>query len=225
MARRGVTFKQLETAFDHGNFEPLYFLYGDEQFLIDALQARLVERALGPGERDFNLDIIYGAEADVRQVLATCASYPVMAPRRVVIVRDFEKLKDNRLFKAYAEQPNPTAIVLLVCRSKPNLSAHPYRALKENAVAAEIKPLTAAKVPGWISDRVKAFGLTITPRAGEMLADYVGPDLQTASSEVDKLVSYVGDRKTIEEMDVIRASGQSREFNVFELQNAVGSLD
>ncbi len=225
MARGGVTFKQLDTAFSHGNFDPLYLLYGEETFLIDALQQRLIDCALGPGERDFNLDIIYGAEADARQALTTCASFPVMAPRRVVIIRDFEKMKDNRLFKAYAEQPNPTAVVALVCRSKPNLSAHPYRALKEKAVAAEIKPLSAARVPGWIVDRVKASGLEISPRACEMLADFVGTDLQTAAAEIDKLTSYIGDRKTIEEIDVIRASGQTREYNVFELQKAVGGCD
>ncbi len=225
MGKSAHTYRQLETAFEHGNFQPLYLLYGDEHFLIDSLQATLMERALGPGERDFNLDIIYGAEADVREVLAVCASYPVMAPRRVVIVRDFERLKDNRLFTSYAKQPNPTAIVALVCRTRPNLSMHPYRALKENAVAAEIKPLPATKVAGWISDRVRSRGITITPRACEMLADFVGTDLQTGAAEIEKLTSFVGDRKKIVEDDVIQASGQTREFNVFELQRAVGQCD
>ena len=191
MARGGVTYRQLETAFRHRNFAPLYFLYGEEEFLINSLQDLLLEYVLEPGERDFNLDILYGTEVEPQQALAVCSSYPVMAARRLVIVRDFEKMKGNVLFKSYAEQPNPTAVVALVCRGKPNLSAHPYRALKEKAVAAEIKPLSASKVPGWISGHVERSGLTIAPRACEMLADFVG----------------------------------TREFNVFELQRAVGERD
>ncbi len=225
MAGSRSTYRQIETAFEHRKFEPVYFLYGEEQFLIDALQEKLIESALGPGERDFNLDIIYGGETEAGQALAICSSFPVMAPHRVVIIRDFEKMKGNVLFKSYAEQPNPTAIVALVCRTKPNLSAHPYRALKAKAVSVEIKPLTASKLPGWISSRVKSRGKEITPRACEMLADFVGTDLQTAAAEIEKLVSFVGDRKSISDDDVIRASGQTREFNVFELQAAVGAAD
>jgi DNA polymerase-3 subunit delta len=225
MARGGLTYGQLETAFRRRNFSPLYFLYGEEQYLIDSLQDLLVEHALEPGERDFNLDILYGAEVEVEQALAVCASYPVMAARRLVIIRDFEKMKGNVLFKSYAERPNPTAVVALVCRVKPNLSAHPYRALKEKAVAAEIKPLSASRVPGWIAGHVEGQGMEIAPRACEMLADFVGTDLQVAAAEIDKLASFVGDRKRIEEDDVIRASGQTREFNVFELQRAVGERD
>lgn len=225
MARGGHTYTQLETAFRHRNFAPLYFLFGEEEFLISSLQSLLQEHALEPGERDFNLDIIYGAEVDARQALAVCSSYPVMAARRLVIVRDFEKMDDNVLFKEYAAQPNPTAVVALVCRGKPNLSAHPYRALKEKAVWAEIKPLSASKMPGWIAGHAKSQGLRIEPRACEMLTDFVGTDLQVAATEIDKLVSFVGDRKVIEPDDVIRASGQTREINVFELQRAVGEGD
>ncbi len=225
MARSGHTYHQLETAIRHRNFAPLYFLYGEEEYLIDKLQDLLLEHALEPGERDFNLDILYGAEVEPPQALAVCAAYPVMAARRLVIIRDFEKMKDNVLFKSYAEQPNPTAVVALVCRGKPNLSAHPYRALKEKAVAAEIKPLPPSRVPGWIAGHVKSQGLAMDARACEMLADFVGTDLQVAAAEVDKLISLVGDRKRIEADDVIRASGQTREVNVFELQRAVGERD
>ncbi len=225
MARGGQTYQQLDTAFRNRNFAPLYFLFGEEEFLIDSLQNTLQEYALEDGERDFNLDILYGAEVEAQQALAVCSSFPVMAARRLVIVRDFDKMKGNVLFKGYAGQPNPTAVVALVCRRKPNLSAHPYRALKEKAVWAEIKPLSATKISGWIAERVSSYGLSITPRAGEMLADFVGTDLQVAAAEIEKLASFVGDRKEIEEDDVIRASGQTREFNVFELQRAVGEGD
>ncbi len=217
-----LSFEQIETAFRHRNFKPLYFFYGDETFFIDRAQELLVENALAPHERDFNLDVIYGAEAEAAQVLAQCAAYPMMAERRVVLVRDFEKLRGNALFQHYAERPNPSAIVLLACRTKPNLSAHPYRALKQHAAWAEFKRVKQSEVAGWLTGYLRGRGYKLDPDAAAMLADTVGTDLQTAAGEADKLVVYAAPRTTITREDVLSAGGHSREFNVFELQKAVG---
>lgn len=212
----------LAVAFRHRNFQPLYFLYGTEQLPMDELQELLVEHALAPHERDFNLDLFHGPEADVRAVLAACAAYPMMAERRVVIVRGFEKLNGNDRFKAYAEAPNPSAVVMLLCGSKPNLNAHPYRALKKEAVAVEFKALYDNQMPGWIAARAKRIGLRLDGAAASMLAQQVGTDMQTAAGELEKLRTYAGERTTITEADVLEAGGHLREFNVFELQKAIG---
>lgn len=217
-----LTFDQVETAFRARNFKPLYFLYGDEGYLIDAAGRLLIDTALAPHERDFNLDIVYGAEAEAASVLALCAAYPMMAERRVVLVRDFEKLKGNALFQAYAERPNPSAVVLLACRTKPNLNAHPYRALKQHATWGEFKALKPHEVTGWATRYLKARGRRLEPDAAAMMAETVGTDLQTAATEADKLLAHAGDRVTITTDDVLSAGGHSREFNVFELQKAVG---
>ena len=221
-SKTGASYDDLATAFRHGNVKPLYFLYGDEGFLMDELQVLLIKHALQPHEHDFNLDVVFGPEASAGPVLAQCAAYPMMAERRVVVVRGFEKLDGNERFKAYAEQPNPTAVVLLLCNSKPNLSQHPYRALKQHAVWAEFKPLYDNKLPGWISQRLKAKGVKPQGGAAQMIAEAVGPELRTVAGEIDKLVAYVGEHGVLTEDDVVRAAGHSREHNVFELQKAVG---
>lgn len=222
MAAPGLTYEQLETAFKHGNFKPLYFLYGSERFLMDELQRFLMENALAPHERDFNLDIVYGSDADVNQVIALCSSFPAMAQRRVVIVRDFDQLKDNKRFVTYAEQPNPTAIVALFCGKKPNLSMQPYRALKAKSEWAEFKPLYDNQVPGWINGRLKLRGVDAEPEAIQRMADFLGTDLRAIETEIEKLITYCGNTTSITGDDVVRASGQTREFNVFELQRAIG---
>ena len=222
MAKTGLTYEQLDTAFRHRNFKPLYFLYGEETFLMDELQQVLIEHALAPHERDFNLDLVYGAEAEARAVLALCGAFPMMAERRVVVVRGFEQLKENRIFTAYAEAPNPSAVVLLLCTGKPNLAAHPYRALRQHAAWGAFKKFYDNQMPGWIQRRVKTLGYEIEPQAVQMLADYVGAHLHTAAAEIDKLITYAGEHRTLTADDVVRASGQTREFNVFELQRAIG---
>lgn len=222
LGKTGLTYEGLETAFRHRNLRPLYFLYGEERFLMDELQALLIEHALAPGERDFNFDLIYGAEAEASAVLALCNAYPMMAERRVVVVRDFEKLKGNRLFTTYAERPSPHAVVLLLCGSKPNLSAHPYRALRQHAAWGEFKRLYDNQMAGWVAARAERLGHRLEPQAASMLAEFVGTDLQAAAAEIDKLITHAGGRATLTADDVLRASGQTREFNVFELQRAVG---
>ena len=225
MAAKSLSFEDLAVAFKHGNFAPLYFLYGEEGLLVDELQQLLLEHALQPHERDFNLDVFFGPEADVRQVLAACASYPMMAARRVVVVRAFESLAENRQFVDYAAKPNPSAVVLLLCNGKPNLSSHPYRALREHGIAAEFKPLFDRQIPGWIAQRARQRGIEIDPGAAQMLAQEVGTDLRVAAGELEKLCTYIGDRKTVTEEDVLSVAGHLREFNIFELQKALGEGD
>lgn len=230
--KTGPSFDDLATAFRHQNFDPLYFLYGDEHFLIEELQDLLIEQALPPEQHDFNLDVVYGSDVTPAEVLALCQGYPVMAERRVVIVREFEKvgqgLSDDARdhfkgqFKAYAKQPNPHAVVLLACSKKPNLAAHPYRALKQNAIWSEFKELYDNQMPGWIKTYAQQEGYEMTPHAVQMLADFVGTDLQAAASELEKLSTFAGDRSRLTVDDVLAASGQTREINVFELQKAIG---
>jgi DNA polymerase III subunit delta len=217
-----LTYEGLETAFRARNFRPLYFLYGEEQYLVEQAQRLAIEHGLDAHERDFNLDIVYGAEAEATQVIALCNSFPMMAARRVVVVRDFEKLRGAALFQGYAERPNPSAVVVLACRNRPNLTQQPFRALKAKAEAIEFKPLKPREVTGFVTRLLKTRGVRLEADAAAMLADLVGTDLQAAASEADKLVAVAAPRTTITRDDVLRATGQSREFNVFELQKAVG---
>ena len=218
----GPSYDDLATAFRHQNFDPLYFFFGEETFLIDELQELLIESALDPSQHDFNLDVVYGSETEASEVVGLCQGFPAGAERRVVIVREFEKLENNRQFKDYAQQPNPQAIVLLACTTKPNLSAHPYRALKETATWSQFRSLYDNEMPEWIQDYVQGQGYEIEPKAIQMLADYVGTDLQRAASEIEKLTTFAGERTKLTADDVLAASGQTREFNVFELQAALG---
>lgn len=200
-------------------------MYGTEEFLKAELQRVFLENALQPHEKDFNLDIVYGADVDASQIVGLCSSYPVMAPRRVVIVRDLEKLKGADPLVAYAENPNEHATVMFVCRGRPNLNTNPYRALKRVATDVAVESPKEWEVAGWISSYMKERGHKMDPRAAQMLADYVGADLQSVVGELDKLQTYIGDRKEITLDDVIAGSGQTREINIFELQKAVGAAN
>jgi DNA polymerase-3 subunit delta len=220
-----TTFETLNADFKRGQFAPLYFVYGDEDYQKTVLQEALVAAALQPHEKDFNLDVVYGNESSADAAIGLCVSMPMMADRRVVLVRDFEKLDENERFVAYADRPNPAASVMLVCRGKPNMSRNPYRAIKGKSVAVELEPPKEREMAGWIERYVKRSGGRIEQGAARMLAEVVGTDTQAAVLEIDKLTTFSGGRGLILEDDVLGASGQTREHNVFALQKAVGRAD
>lgn len=224
-ADTGASFDDLATAFRHGRFAPLYFFFGDEGFLMDELQALAVQHAVAPHERDFNLDIVFGPEAEATAVLAQCAQYPMMAERRLIVVRGFESLDGNDAFKGYAEHPNPTATVLLLCHGKPNLSQHPYRALKQHATWAEFRTLKPPQAAGWAERRLRGLGLDVENGVGATLVELAGADLQTLASEAEKLAAYVGTRGRLTRDDVLTATGHSADTNPFALQDALAAGD
>lgn len=219
------TLESLEASFERREFAPVYFVYGLEEYQKSVLQESLLRHALQPHERDFNLDLVYGNESDAQAVVGLCLGMPMMAERRVIVVRDFEQLKGNELLVSYAERPNPAAVVMLVCRGKPNLSTNPYRALKSKSLAVGFDPPRERDMPAWIGRAASRAGSKLEPRAAQMLAEVVGTDAQAAVQELEKLATFAGAREEIGADDVIRASGQTREHNVFELQKAVGRAD
>ena len=222
MKGRGKTYADLRSEFRSGAFKPLYFLYGEEPFFMDELYRELHSCALQPHERDFNCDVVYGPETDATAVLGLCSAYPMMAARRVVVVRSFELLKENAGFARYAKEPNPTAVVLLIYNGRPRLGAEPYRSLNRLAVSAEFRPLYDNEVPAFVAARLQDAGCRAPQEVAQMLVDFVGTSLHSVANEIEKLLTYLGERRDLTPEDVIQASGQTRAFNVFELQRALG---
>jgi DNA polymerase-3 subunit delta len=219
------TYQQYLTAFKHGNLKPVYLFYGEERYLIDDLQKRIVDSALQPGERDFNLDVFYGSETDGPAVVAACAAYPMMAVRRLVIVRDFEKLARKDPLIGYVQSPNPSTVALFVCNDRPRMNTNPYRAIAKHAEASEFKALQERQLPGWVSARLETAGKAADAQAIEMFCSLTGNSLQKVDLELEKLITFVGNRGRIAREDVLQVGGHSREYNVFELQRCMGEQD
>ncbi len=222
MTKAERSFNNLVISFRKAQFEPLYFWYGTEPFFMDRLQEVLISSVLDPSMRDFNLDIVSGPDMDAEDVLAYCRSFPMMAPRRVVVVRNFEQLKGKRLFARYAKQPNHSAVVALLTSGRPSLRNAPYTTLSRIAGSVEFKALYSNEVAGFISRYLRRLNCSITPDGAAVLADFVGTSLHAVVNEIEKLRTFAGQRTSLVRDDVILASGQTREFNIFQLQRALG---
>ncbi|MBD3290461.1 DNA polymerase III subunit delta [candidate division KSB1 bacterium] len=202
---------------------PVYYFFGEEKFAMDQATDKLIEHSVQPEVRDFNLDIYYASDTDSSKILDTVRSYPMMAERRTVIVREIQKWSATHLNKIadYAESPTPTTCLLLLATAG-NLRGKAYASLKKNTAAIEFKPLYDNQVGTWIKNYVEQHSKEITPKAIQLLHAYVGNLQMNLVNELEKVFLNLGESKRIDEANVEAVVGLSKEFNVFNLTKVIG---
>ena len=182
--------KAMAAAVKRGAPEPAYYLYGPEDANKDETIRYMVDRLLDPGMRDFNLDQVSAATLDPESVEALCATVPMMADRRLVIIRDVEQWKRRTRSRSavirYLEHPSPTTVLLLVQGSG---EENPDKELLKHATPLECAAATAEEAQAWLEKRAAERGLVFAPGAMEHLLRATGADLGAIRIEVEKLGS------------------------------------
>jgi DNA polymerase-3 subunit delta len=210
-----MTRQDFHSALRQGKFSPVYFFCGEEDFLIDEAVDSLIAQVVPAESRSFNLDILYGNEVDARDVVAQANSFPMTAERRVVILREYDRLDEKELLQPYLENPSPTTVLVLVSKKAD-------AAIRGKTETVEFRRLYDSELPAWIIERGSLYGKQVSRDASELLLMYVGGSLRALDSEIEKIAIYVGERKTVHVEDVAAVVGISKTFNVFELTKAVG---
>ncbi|WP_448520707.1 DNA polymerase III subunit delta [Rhodoflexus sp.] len=216
-----------------GKIAPIYFLQGEEPYYIDLLSDFVENELLNPGEKGFNLTVIYGRDSNMQGILNAARRFPVMAQRQVVLVKEAQDMSDWNSDKAkemllrYVEKPVPSTL-LMFCYKYKKLDARTQlaKALAKNAVVVETKKLYENQLAGWVKKYFAAKGFQSTDKAHAMLAEFIGNDLSRMANEIDKLLINFTDKNTIiTDEEVARYVGISKEYNSFELQNAIARRD
>ena len=186
--------KALRPALQDKQFSPAYYLHGDDEYLKEDALRHLIDAAVDPATRDFNLDQRRGAEVDGETLASLVAMPPMMADRRVVVVRDVTALrKDARMaLDQYLASPASDVVLILTAPAGDKSD----KALEKSAVAVDCAPLKSAMVSKWIVNRVeKTLGGSITESAMGLLQSAVGEDLAQLAIELEKLAAYCGGRR------------------------------
>lgn len=222
-----MTFEQILGELKKKQYQPVYFLHGEEPYFIDTIADYIEDHVLSEAERSFNQTILYGKDSDHLAVVDSARRYPMMAERQVVIVKEAQDMKSLVQLQSYVEKPMPTT-VLVICHKykKLNLNSGFGKALKANAVVFESKSLYDNQAPDWIKGYLQQKGLGIQPAAAELLAEYLGTALSKIANELDKLVlNLPPGTSTVTEKHIEENIGISKEYNVFELQKALSQRD
>ncbi len=205
------------------DLSPVIYLAGAENFLIERHLKNILEIGAPEDMRDFNLDVLYGPDTKAAKVISIARSFPMMAERRVVVVKDIQKMPaaEVKQILEYAKKPNPTTIFVVVARTG-DLRQKGLDAFKKAGKFIECKPLYENRIAPWIEEEVRNRGKNIARDAAASLAMQVGTNLQEVSNEIDKLLIYLGDQSEITSQDVAAVAGFRKEYSIFALQNALG---
>ena len=218
-----LTVSQICNAAKNKKFAAVYILMGEEPYYIDYIAENLINNALTEDERDFNLSNFYGLDADVKVVISTCKRYPVMAERQVVIVREAQMMDNADMLQHYIKDPLKST-VLIICNKNGKLKAPETLKLAKASncvVVFESKKLTESTVGSVINEYVAEKGIKIDPKSTAMMKDYVGTDISRLYSDIDKLAIIMKKGETITPEIIERNIGISKDYNNFELENAM----
>lgn len=210
-----------------GRFAPVYLLMGEERFFIDRIAEQLSECVLTPEEQAFNRIVVYGKDSDAGQVINLCRQLPMTGRRQVIIVREAQQLRQLDKLSVYTRQPADTTILVLCHKDKSaDKRSALYKSCQQNGEVLESVRPRDYEISAWLQQFIRTKGFTIDPKALVMLTDHLGTDLTKIGNELQKLtVSLPEDRRHITDRDIEDNIGISKDFNNFELCNAVLARD
>src|SRR5476651_117223 len=216
-------------------YKPIYLLHGDEPYFIDQVSNYVEHHLLPDAEKGFNQTVLYGKDTDVMTVLNASKRYPMMADYQVVLVKEAQEMKwgsesdDKKSINpllSYLENPLPSTILVFCYKyGKFDKRKKTYKAIEKNGLIFESAPLYDSKIPAWIEGFISDKGYKINQQASAMLSEYLGNDLSKIANELEKLMLNIAAGQEIILKLVQDNIGISKEYNVFELQTALGKKD
>ena len=208
------------------NFKPIYWLEGEENFYIDKIVDYAEHNILSEAEAGFNLTVFYGKDADWTNIINACRRYPMFAERQVVLLKEAQHMRDIDKLESYIENPlSSTIFVVSHKEKKVDGRSRLAKLLKEKGEVLSTKKMYDNQLPEWTSELLQSKGYGISPKALALLVDHIGNDLNRINNEIEKILINLGDRKKINEDDIEKYVGISKEYNPFELQNALAKKD
>ncbi len=214
--------KLLHAALKKREFDPVYYFYGDDDFLKDARLREVVDAAVDPSTRDFNFEARRGAELDAQALDVLLSTPPMLTERRVAVIRDVDKLRKDprKILDEYLAKPSKDTLLILASPS----GVKADKGIAEKSSAIEFAPLTGDRVPKWVAYHAESvLKREITPDAVTLLVEATGDDLQQLAVELEKLASFTDGR--IDERAIEAVVGVRRGDSLGAFLDAIAAKD
>lgn len=207
-------------------YKAIYWLEGEENFYIDKVIDFAEHHILPESEASFNLTVFYGRDANWADVVNACCRYPMFAEKQVVLLKEAQHMRDIEKLESYIEKPLTSTIFVVSYKDKKvDGRSRLAKLLKEKGVMLSTKKMYENQLPEWTSELIQSKGYSIAQKALYLLVDHIGNDLSRIDNEVNKVLVNLGSRKNITEDDIEQYVGISKEYNPFELQDALAKKD
>lgn len=218
--------RQIINDVKNGNFVPVYLLMGTEPYYLDLVCDEIIKYALTDSERDFNQTVFYGLDTDAGTVASECRSYPMMAERRLVVVKEAQSMKTLEDLATYAADPmESTVLVILMHGASADKRRALYKNVQKKGVVLVSDALRDYEMPLWITSFYRSRGLDIEPAAAALLAEYAGTDMSRIMLETEKMQKNLPEGTVrVNAADIEKNVGISRQFSIFELTKALSYM-
>ena len=225
--KQGPTFQSIIHDLKSRKFSPIYVLMGDESYYIDQISDYIATHVLSPEERDFNQTVCFGSDVNAIQVTDMARRYPMMSEYQVIIVKEAQNIRSLDALEKYLKNPVKSTI-LVWCHKNGKIDARKkvVGLAQTVGVVFESQRLRDYQLPEFIQNYLKQKKVSIDPKSCQMIADHIGADLNRLTSELDKiLISLPSDNLRVTPEIVEEQIGVSKDFNAFELRNAIVQRD
>ncbi len=234
-----MEFNEIISDLKSKKYKPIYFLSGEETYYIDVISDYIEKNVLDESEKEFNQTILYGGEVTANDIVGAAKRFPMMSEYQVVIVKEAQSIKNflkddddkkkdktKSAFELYVENPLQSTI-LVICYREKKLDQRTSigKLIAKKAVLLDSKRLYDNKIPDWIKGYLAEKKYTLNPKAAVLLAEYLGNSLSKITNELDKLIINIPANTEITPEHVQQNIGISKDYNVFELQNAITKKD
>lgn len=224
-----LTDKQILDDLKAGNFKPVYLLTGEENYYIDSFSDFFETQIVDESFRDFDQTIIYGRDVDnMSPIISQAKQFPMMSPRKLVMVKEAQDIA-NDLWEpliGYLENPAPQTVLVFCYRHKKfDKRLKVYKVIEKLGMIINHDKLNESKIPAWIGSYVHQQGYSITQRAAMLISESIGNDLGKITNELSKVFIDLKPGDEVNEDLIERNIGISKDYNIFELQKAIGRRD
>lgn len=221
------TYDSIMSELKSGLYKPVYYLMGEEGYFTDRITDYIVDNALTDIEKDFNLTVFYGLDTDIDTVVTAAKRFPMMAERQVIVVREAQMLKNIDSLLYYLQSPQPTTVLVFAHKNGSiDKRKKVVTELERIGVVLDSKKMRDDQLPTFINGYLREKGLAADSKSVLMMRESIGADLSRLASEIDKLaIALPAGSKEITPELVEEHIGISKEYNNFELQNALVNKD
>lgn len=238
------TLEEIKKDLKNKIYYPVYLLQGDEPYYIDVVSDLIENSVLDDMEKEFNQTVMYGKDCEVLSLISAAKRYPMMSNYQVVIIKEAQEIKalfpkakgknedgeeeknDSNPLLNYLTNPLSSTLLVLGMKYKGlDKRGKLYKAIEKNGAVFESKKIYDDKLPKWIENYLAEKDAKISPKASLLMSEHLGNDLSRIANECDKLLINIKSKETIDVKHIELYIGVSKEFNIFELQKALGQRD
>lgn len=214
---------QLASDLKSGKFLPVYFFFGEDSYSIDSVLELIDEKIKPFVESDFDKETFYCEDKNLLDILNIASAFPFGSGKKLIILKEFEKIKDKKQLVSYIESPPQfTVLVIIQDGAIPNFESEPYKSLLTHNFIFEAKELKGENLNSWLVNHVKSKGKVISSENAQVLIDIVGENREMIEAQLEKIFIYLASEKEITLESIRSLSTSLKEYNIFDLQNALG---